>query len=203
MLRMRRGGRDLRIALGSIKSFLGNGRIVVQMDQVVRDARMLRLPFKDRLEQRGTLKLVGISFIRRRSGNIQCDRVGNLGFIVFRITQCHLFFSFQIVLHARAMIDRVVVGLHCGNSIDIISLALRFCTQGLTFFDSPKTERKVFLRRPRMRIVQVTKRDAPISYRTVRICLEHIVERPLSRAIPERMLIEHAAVEQFLRGRVA
>ena len=156
MLRMRRGGRDLRITLGSIKPFLGNGRIVIQMDQVVRDARMLRLPFKDGLEKRGTLKLIGISFIRGRSGNIQCDRVGNLGLIVFRIMQCHLFFSFQIVLNARAMIDRVVVGVHRGNSIDIVSLALRFCTQRLTFFDSLETERKVFLRRRRVRIVQVT-----------------------------------------------
>ena len=45
VLGMGRRGRDLGIAPGGIEAFLGDRRIVVEMDQVMRHAGMLRLAY--------------------------------------------------------------------------------------------------------------------------------------------------------------
>ena len=50
MLGMCRGWRDLGIASGGIEAFLGDRRIVVEVDQVMRHAGMLRLAYCDRLQ---------------------------------------------------------------------------------------------------------------------------------------------------------
>ena len=58
MLRVRRGRRDLGIALGGIDAFVRQGRRVVEMDQVVGDARMPRLALEDLLQDGRALELV-------------------------------------------------------------------------------------------------------------------------------------------------
>ena len=57
-------------------------RRVVEMDQVVRDAGMLRLALEDRLEDRRALELHGISLIGRRGGDVELDRIEDLRFVV-------------------------------------------------------------------------------------------------------------------------
>ena len=58
VLRVRRGRRDLGIALGGIDAFLRQGRGVVEMDQIVGDARMPRLALEDLLQDRRALELI-------------------------------------------------------------------------------------------------------------------------------------------------
>src|ERR1051325_8163519 len=53
---MRRSRGDFGVALGGIESLLGDGRVVVEMDQVMSDAGMPRLPLEDRLEERRALE---------------------------------------------------------------------------------------------------------------------------------------------------
>ena len=65
MLCVRGVGRDLGVEPRRIKALLGDRRIVVEMDQVVRDAGMLRLALKDRLQDRRSLELVGIGLVGR------------------------------------------------------------------------------------------------------------------------------------------
>ena len=48
-----------------IEAFLGDRRIVVEMDQVMRHAGMLRLAFCNRLQDRRALELVGVGFVGR------------------------------------------------------------------------------------------------------------------------------------------
>jgi hypothetical protein len=59
VLGVRRGRRDLRVAVGGVEPLRGGLRIVVEVDQVVRDARMPRQALGDRLEDRGALRLLG------------------------------------------------------------------------------------------------------------------------------------------------
>src|SRR5205807_5566023 len=58
MLRVRCIGRDLGVKPRGLQAFLGDRRIVVEVDQIVCDTGMLRLALEDRLEDRGALELV-------------------------------------------------------------------------------------------------------------------------------------------------
>ena len=65
VLGVRRGRRDLGIAVGGVEALLGERRIVVEVDQVVRDAGMLRQALGDRLEDRGALGLLRVGLVVR------------------------------------------------------------------------------------------------------------------------------------------
>jgi hypothetical protein len=55
--------RDLGIALGSVESLLCDRRIVIEVDQIMRDAGMPRLALEDRLQDSSALELVGIGLV--------------------------------------------------------------------------------------------------------------------------------------------
>src|SRR3982075_3135380 len=63
VLRMRGGRRHLGVAVGSIETLRGGLRIVIEVDQVVRYARMLRETPRDRFEDRRALCLLGIGLV--------------------------------------------------------------------------------------------------------------------------------------------
>ena len=65
MLGMRRGRRDLGVTPRSVEALFRDRRRVVEVDQVVRDARVLRLALEDRLEDRRALELVGVGLVGR------------------------------------------------------------------------------------------------------------------------------------------
>jgi len=64
---MRRAGGDLGIAPGGIEAFLRDGRSVVEMNQIMRHARMLRLTLEDRLQNGRPFELIGVGLVGRRS----------------------------------------------------------------------------------------------------------------------------------------
>ena len=176
VLRMRRCRCDLRIPLGRIEAFLRQGRRVVEMDQIVRDAGMARLALEDRLEDRRALELHRIGLIARRGGDIELDRIEDLRFVVIRISLRHAFHGLEIGEHAGAMIDFVIVGIERGHRIDEIALALRLRADRLALLDRRKAKRKIADRRRRVRIVEKAKRNAPIGDAAVRIGLEYLLE---------------------------
>src|SRR5713226_10403167 len=102
---MRRRGGDLRIAPGSIKSFLSDGRSVVEMDQVVRHARMPWLALRNLLQDGRAFELVGVRLVGRRSRGVEGERIIDLRFVIVWIALCQLFHGLGVSLHARAVID--------------------------------------------------------------------------------------------------
>ena len=111
VLRVRRIRRDLRIAQRRRQAFGGDARIVVQMDQIMRDAGMLRLALEDRLEDGRPLELVGVGLVGGRRRDIERDRVEDLGFVVIGIFRRQRLHRLQIGLHAR-LVRGLVVSRH-------------------------------------------------------------------------------------------
>ncbi len=63
--RVRHPGRDFAVALRRLQPARSERRVVVGVDDVMRDARMIRVLFEERLENGGGLKLIGEGEIGR------------------------------------------------------------------------------------------------------------------------------------------
>ena len=61
---VRRIGRHLRVAPCGRQALLGQRRRVVEVNEIVRDTRMVWLPIPDLLEDRRTLELIGVGLVR-------------------------------------------------------------------------------------------------------------------------------------------
>src|SRR5262249_20578843 len=122
---MRRCRGDLGIAPGRIEPFLGKRRMVVEVDQIVSDARMSRLTLEDRLQQHNACELVRIGLIVGRSCNIEHNRVADLSLIIVRITLSQGFHRLQVRLYPLAMWDSLMIRVESEQSVDIVTLALR------------------------------------------------------------------------------
>src|SRR3954469_16040377 len=82
---MRRARRDLGVELRGREAFVSDRRIVAEMDQVVRDAGMLRLPLPDRCEDFGALELLCVSLVAWGRRSVQRDGITDLRLVVVRI----------------------------------------------------------------------------------------------------------------------
>ena len=144
VLRMRRVGRDLGIAPCRIEALLGDRRIVVEMDQIVRHAGMLRLALEDRLQDRRAFELVGIGLVGRRSRGVERQRVVDLRLVVVRIALRQLLHGLGIGLNARAVVDLLIVGVHDGERIEIVALALGLGADALPFASAAAPSARFF-----------------------------------------------------------
>src|ERR1700754_3050105 len=63
VLRVGRVWRDLGVVRCRSETFVGDRRIVVEMNQILSDAGMHRLPLPDRLQNGGALELVGVGLV--------------------------------------------------------------------------------------------------------------------------------------------
>ena len=124
VLGVRRGRRDLGIAVGGVEAFLRRCRIVVEVDQVVRDARMLRQALGDRLQDRRALALLGIGLVVRVGRGVERDGVGDLRLVVVRILRRDLFLRVAERADALDMGELVVIGVHQRERVDIVAFAL-------------------------------------------------------------------------------
>src|SRR5262249_46485760 len=156
---------------------------------------VLWLPLEDGLEQSCALELVGIGLVGGRCRYVERDRVGDLGLIILGVAQSYLFFGLKVVLDACPMIDLVIVYVHGSNRIDVVALALRLGPQSLALLHGLEAEWQIAWRWGRVRIVKVAESNAPIGDGTFGIRFENLFERAFRCAVPERVLIEHAAVE--------
>ncbi len=101
------------------------------------------------------------------------------------------------------MINLVVVGVHGAERREIVTLALGLGADGLSFRECGGTFGKVLRGRRGVGVPEQAERNAPIGDRALGISLQHLLESLLRSAVPEGMLVEHAAVEQLLRVRLA
>ena len=101
------------------------------------------------------------------------------------------------------MIDLVVVHIHDGKRVDIVTLALRLGAGGFRLLDSGEAERQVRSGRWAVRIVEQRERHPPIRHAAFRVSLDDLLEDFLGGAIPKRVLIAHGAIEATLRHLVA
>ena len=119
------------------------------MNQVVRDAGMLRLALDDRLQDGRAFELVGVGLVGRRGRRVERERVVDLRLVVVRIALRQLFHGLGISLHARAVIDLVVVGVHGAERVDVVALALRFRADRLRLGDCGSAFGEILRRRRR------------------------------------------------------
>jgi hypothetical protein len=203
VLRVRRRRRDLGIAPSGVQPLLGDRRVVVEVDQVVRDAGMAGLALEDRLQDRGTLELVGIALVARRGGDVEGDRVFDLRLVVGRIARGDRFHRLQIGLHALAVRHLVMIGVEDEQRIDVVALALRLGSHIFGFLQGREAGHEVVLRWCRVRVQQQAQRDAPVGDPALRISSQRFLEQLLARPVPERVLVAHGAVETALRRLVA
>ena len=96
-----------------------------------------------------------------------------------------------------------MVGIHHGERVDVVALALRFGADALSLGDRGGALGEIFRRRRDVRIPQQAQRDAPIGDSAFRIGLEGSSKVCLRSVIPERMLVQHRAVETPLCVRFA
>ena len=144
MLGMGGGGRDLGVTPGRIEAFLRDRGVIVQMDQIVRDAGMLRLAFCDRFQDRRALDLIGVGLVGGRSRGVERKRVMNLRFVVVRVALRQLLHGFRVGHDAGAVIDLVKVGIHDAQRIQIVTLALASRRQGSCPWRSWRHHRRDF-----------------------------------------------------------
>src|SRR5689334_5749185 len=101
------------------------------------------------------------------------------------------------------MIDLVVVGVHGTERIEVVAFALGLGADELSFCDRVSALGEVFRGGWNVGIPQEAEGNAPIGDAALRIGLQSISERALRRAVPERVLVQHPAVEKLLRLRLA
>ena len=164
---------------------------------------MLRLSLEDRLQQFCALQLVGIGLVAGRSRDIEGDGIGDLGLVVLGIALSQRRHSLEVGLHARAVIDLVMVGVEHQQGIDVITFALRASSKCLGLLQRGKPERQILRRWRCMGVIEQAEGDTPIGDRALGVRLEHVLEDFLRLAIPERMLITHRTIEPPLRGLIA
>ena len=131
MKRVRRVGRDGRIGFRRREALLGDRRIVVAVDQVVGNARMVRMCLEQRLEYRGGLELVRVVLvggieIRRGDQRRQDLRLGVVG-----ISGHDRRHGGVEGLHALGMGLRGVPAHEDSDGSDIVLLALALQSRGL------------------------------------------------------------------------
>ena len=167
------------------------------------DAGMLRLALEDVFQDRRRLELIGVGLIGGRSRNVEREGVVDLRLVVLRIVLRHRRHGLEIGLHAAAMIELVIVGIERAERVDKLPFARRLCADGFGLLNGREPFRQIGGGRDAERIEQQAHADAPVGDGAVRIGLEHVLEDILRRAVPERMLIAHAAIEPALRHLIA
>ena len=204
VLRMRGArARSWRSSRAAFESFLGDRRIVVEMDQIVRDAGMLRLALEDRLQDRRAFELVGVGLVGRRGRRVERERVVDLRLVVFRIALRQLLHGLGIGLHARAVVDLVVIGVHDARARRCSRARAASWRRRLSLGDRGSALGEILRGRRDVRVPQQAQRNAPIGDAAFGIGLQDILEDLLRCAVPERMLVQHRAVEVLLRLRFA
>ena len=106
-------------------------------------ARMVGLTRPDLFQDSRTFQLIGIGLVRRRSPDIERQSIVDLRFIVIWISSCELLHRFEIVQHAGAMVDLIVIGIHGGERFEIVALTLSLGANPLAFDQCGSTISKI------------------------------------------------------------
>jgi hypothetical protein len=121
---MGRVRRDAGIAAGGLEALLGQRRIVVGVDQVMRHAGMIGMGLKQRFENFRRPHLVGIGPIGWIEIGRGHQRMQDRGFHVIGIVGRDLTQRLLECLHAGAMVERVAILYEGLQRLDVALLAL-------------------------------------------------------------------------------
>ena len=204
--RMRGIGSDVGIALRRLQSLVGNGRIVVAVDQIMRHAGVVGLGRKQRLEHLGRLQLVGIGFV----GWIEIGRGDQRGddrrLLVVGIATGKLAHGVIEGVEARGVGHLLVVAHEHGCRLHIVLLALALeagSARGSQGRRDLVQLCRLQIAGPDEGIVEHDHGAAPVRHAAARVGLGDAVEG-LHRIVPgERMVERHGPVEVCLHDRRA
>ena len=190
MKRVGRRRRDGRVAPGRGEALVRDRGIVVAVDQIVGDARMLWLLGEDLLEHARGLQLVGVGLVRRQRGRVEGERVEDRRLTVLGVTRRELLHRLPVGERAGAVVHRGGVFVERLDRGDVVALARHPGARGLCPLDGgPAVGERLRRRRPGERIAEQVHRDAPVGDRAAGILLRDGHERVRGRLEPEG--VEH------------
>jgi hypothetical protein len=193
--RMRRFRSDFRVApRGRQRENRKLGRIVA-VDQVVNDARMVRLLRQDTVQDLGRLLLAGIGLVGRRRSCDQRERVEDGGFAVFRITGRESLRGITPGERAVAMGRFIVILIEHFDNGDVIAFTLRFSSNRVGVFDRAAPFCQIGHRGRRPQGMVKTHSDSPVRHRASRIDTDYMGECLFRFVVPERVEKGDAAPE--------
>ena len=194
VLRVRHGRRDLRVAPRSAEPARGQGRIVIAVDDVVRDAGMVRLLGQDLLEDRARLQLIGVRLVGRRRRRVQRERIEHRGLAVVGIAPVELLHRLLVGGGPRAMVQLVVVAIVRLDRGDVVLLARR-CGQPTRLLQGGRALLQHRRARGLPERVVDAHRHAPVAHRAGRILRRQLGEGLLRLLVPERVQERDRALE--------
>ena len=112
MLRVRHGRRDGGVASGRPQTLLGNRRVVVAVDQVVRDGRMVWLSHGDAFEDLGGLEGVRERLVGGQGRDVQRQGVEDRRLLIVGVGQVELLHRLLVGKGARSEVNRGRVLVH-------------------------------------------------------------------------------------------
>ena len=168
----------------------------------MRDARVARLAAEDRLQDRGALELVGVGLVVRGGGDVERDRVADLRLVVFRIALRQGPHRLQVCLHALAV---RIAGRHRRRGARRCSRARVACSapSALPFSSAARPSARFCAGVGTCGLYNRLSAIPQWAMAQRGIGGERLLEQLFGRAVPERMLIPHGAIEAPLRHLVA
>ena len=197
--RVRRRWRDRGVPPRGGESLLGDRRVIVTVDEVVRDTRVLWLGGEDLLEDRRGLQLVGVRLVGRERRRVEGEGVEHRRLPVLRVARGELLHRLAVGERARPVVDLVGVLVEHLDRADVVALALRLGARRLGPLDGrPPVGKRFGRRRPAERIAEQVHRDAPVRDAAGGIALRDGRERARGRREPERVKHGNRALEILL-----
>src|SRR3989442_214116 len=188
--RVRRGWRDRGVTPRGGEPLLGDRRVIVAVDQIVRDTRMLRLRGEHLLEDPRGLELVGVRLVRRERGRVERQGVEDRRLAIVRVARGELLHRLPVAERAGPVVYRVGVLVEGLDRRNIVTLALGLGARGLRALDGrPAVGERLRRRRPAEGIAQEVHRHAPVGDPAAGVGLGDGRERGGGRGEPER--VEH------------
>ena len=201
--RMRHRRRELVVAARGVEAALGQRRVVVAVDDVVRGAGMIRLGGHDLLGQLSRFLLLGVGLVVRLRGGLQRERVEGHRLAVLRIASVHLGHRLLVGERSCLVVELVPVLVEGLGGGDPIALALRLGRRGLGLLDRFPPALEVRRARRRPDLIPQAHGDAPVAHRAVRVRLGDGGERLHRLEVPERVQERDPALERLLHRRIA
>ena len=196
---MRGVGRDIGVAQRRRQAFLRDRRIVVAVNQIMGDARMIGMPGELRLEDRRRLHGPRIALVGRRLSGGEVQRAEDLRLVVVAVAVGQSFEGVGQRLHARPrqpLAEMIVIG---ANRLDIVALALGLGADGPAALDCGESTLRLFRDRADGEgVADKHGRNSPGGDGTGRVVGKRLAERLLAGDEREGMEQRDAALETFL-----
>lgn len=203
MQRVWRPGCEFRVDAGGRQRQLRELRIVEAVNEIVRDARMLRLMRQYAIENLRSFLLIRVRLVVRRCDAKQGERVEDRGFVILWIRARHIRHRLFVREHACAVSELVGICIEGVDRVDECLLARRFRVDLLRFRGGLPSGPQFIRRGSCPERMQIGHCRAPPGHAALRVCIRCAAERLLRLDIPERMYERDAAIDLLLRCSIA